>query len=100
VRSLRRGNRRDAAGHHIRPPTSPTTHAAAAPRKAHPHRETVDATVGIKWTGPLPSKDDPRMARERGSKTPTLEGCDYRPVASKLAQRDRVPQVPSIYKNY
>jgi hypothetical protein len=28
----------------------------------------------------------------------TLEGCDYRPVASKPAQRERAPQVPSIYK--
>jgi hypothetical protein len=35
------------------------------------------------------------MARARGSKNLTLEGCDYRPVASKPAQRERVPQVPS-----
>jgi hypothetical protein len=33
-------------------------------------------------------------------KIPTLEGCDYRPVASKPAQREWAPQVPSIYKNY
>jgi hypothetical protein len=30
----------------------------------------------------------------------TLEGCDYRPVVSKPTQRERVPQVPSIYKDY
>jgi hypothetical protein len=30
----------------------------------------------------------------------TLEGCDYRPVASKPAQREWVPQLPSIYKVY
>jgi hypothetical protein len=28
----------------------------------------------------------------------TLEECDYRPVASKPAQRERAPQVPSIYR--
>jgi hypothetical protein len=61
---------------------------------------TMDATMGIKWPGPLPSKDDPRMARAPGSKNRTLEGCDYRPVASKPAQRERAPQVPSTYKNY
>jgi hypothetical protein len=79
ARSLRRGNRRAAAGRHVRPPTSPTTRAAAAPEKACPQCVTVDATVSIKWPGPLPSKDDPRMARARGSENPTLEGCDYRP---------------------
>jgi hypothetical protein len=87
-------------GRHIRPSTSPTTHAAAAPEKARPQRTTVNATVGNKWPGPLPSKDDPRVARARGSKNPTLEGCAYRPVVSKPAQRPRVPQVPSIYKDY
>jgi hypothetical protein len=57
-------------------------------------------TVGIKWLGPLPSKRDPRTARAQGSKNPTLEGCDYRPVVSKPAQRERAPQVPSIQEDY
>jgi hypothetical protein len=95
---LRHGNRRAAAGRHVRPPTSPTTRAAAAPEKARPRRGTVAATAGIKWPGPLPSKDDPRAVRAPGSKNLTLEGCDYRPVASKLVQRERAPHVPSIYK--
>jgi hypothetical protein len=38
------------------------------------------------------------VARAPGSKNLTLEECDYRPVASKPAQRERAPQVPSIYK--
>jgi hypothetical protein len=87
-------------GRHVRPPTSPTTCTAAAPEKARPQRAIVDMTVGIKWPGPLPSKDDPRVARARGSKNPTLKGCDYQLVVSKPAQCERVPQVPSIYKNY
>jgi hypothetical protein len=94
ARSLRRDNRRAAVGRHVRPPTSPTTSAAAAPKKARPQRITVATTVGIKWPGPLPSKRDPRAARARGSKKPTLEGCDYRPVVSKPTQRERAPQVP------
>jgi hypothetical protein len=96
--SLRRGNQTAAAGSHVRLPTSPSTRAAAAPEKARPQRKTVAATTRIKWPGPLPSKDDPRAARAPGSKNLTLEGCDYRPVASKPAQRGRAPQVPSIYK--
>jgi hypothetical protein len=100
VRSLRRGNRRAAAGRHVRPPTSPTTRVAAAPEKARPRRITVAATVGIKWLGPLPSKDDPRASRARGSENPTLEGCDYRPVVSKPTQRGPAPQVPSIHEEY
>jgi hypothetical protein len=79
---------------------SPTTRAAAAPEKARPRRRTVAATVGIKWPSPLPSKDDPRAARAPGSKNLTLEGCDYRPVVSKPAQRELAPHVPSIYKVY
>jgi hypothetical protein len=58
ARSLRRGNRRAAAGHHVRPPTSPTTRVAATPEKVHPQR----TAVGIKWPSPLPSKRDPRAA--------------------------------------
>jgi hypothetical protein len=38
------------------------------------------------------------VARAPGSKNLTLEGCDYRPVASKPVQQERAPQVPSIYK--
>jgi hypothetical protein len=57
-------------------------------------------TVGIKWPGPLPSMCDPRMALAQGSKNPTLEGCDYRPVVLKPAQRERAPQVPSIQEDY
>jgi hypothetical protein len=68
------------------------------PLRAQPRRETVAATAPIKWPGPLPNKDDPRAARALGSKNLTLEGCDYRPVASKPVQRERAPQVPSIYK--
>jgi hypothetical protein len=55
-------------------------------------------TAGIKWPGPLPSKDDPRAARAPGSKNLTLEECNYRLVASNPAQHERAPQVPSIYK--
>jgi hypothetical protein len=84
-----------------RPPyTSTTTRAAAAPEKARPQRTTVDATVGIKWPSPLPSKDNHRVARARGSKSLTLEGCSYQPEASKPAWREREPQTPSIYKDY
>jgi hypothetical protein len=38
------------------------------------------------------------VARAPGSKNLTLEGCDYRLVASKHTQHERAPQVPSIYK--
>jgi hypothetical protein len=48
ARSLRRGNRRAAAGRHVRLPTSPTTRAAASPQKARPQRTTTVTTVGIK----------------------------------------------------
>jgi hypothetical protein len=41
--------------------------AAAAPEKARPQRMTIAATAGIKWPGPLPSKEDPRAARAPGS---------------------------------
>jgi hypothetical protein len=71
ARSLRRNNRRAVAGCHVRPPTSPTMRAATAPQKARPHCRYL-----------------------------TLTGCDYRPGDSKPAQRERVPQVTSIYKNY
>jgi hypothetical protein len=99
ARSLQRGNRRAVAGPHP-PPTSPTTRAAATPEKACPQRMTVATIVGIKWPGPLPSKHDPRAARAQGSKNPTLEGCDYRPVVSKPTRRERAPQVPSIQEDY
>jgi hypothetical protein len=81
-------------------PTSPATRAVAAPEKARPWRTTVAATTGIKWPGPLPSKDDPRVARAQGSKILTLEGYNYQPVASKPAWREQEPQTPSIYKDY
>jgi hypothetical protein len=95
-----RGNRGAAAGRHVRPPTSPTTRAAVAPEKARPRRATVAAAAGIKWTVPLPSKDDPRVTRVRGPKSLTLEGCGYKPVASKPTWQEREPQTPSIYKDY
>jgi hypothetical protein len=98
--SLRRGNRRATAGRHGRQAMSPTTRAAATPEKARPQPITVAATVGIKRPGPLPSKDDPRAARARGSKILTLEGCDYRPVVSKPTQQEWAPQVPSLHENY
>jgi hypothetical protein len=65
--SLRRSNRGAAVGRHVRLPTQPTTRAAAAPVKACPQRLTAAATAGIKWPGPLPSKEDPRAARAPGS---------------------------------
>jgi hypothetical protein len=37
-------------------------------------------------------------AEPHAPKNLTLKGCDYRPVASKLVQRERVPQVPSIHE--
>jgi hypothetical protein len=67
--SSRRGNRRAAAGGHIRlptPPTPPTTRAAVAPEKARPRRLTAAVTAGIKWPGPLQSKEDPRAAQAPG----------------------------------
>jgi hypothetical protein len=79
---------------------SPTTRAAVVPEKARPQRTTVAVTACIKWPGPLPSKDDPRVARAQGSKDLTLEGCDYQPVVPKPAQREQEPRVPSIYKDY
>jgi hypothetical protein len=100
VRTLRRSNRRAAAGRHVRLPTSPTTRAATTPEKARPQCTTAATTVSIKWPGPLPSKRDPHTARAQGSKNPTLEGCDHRPVASKPAQRERAPQVHSIQEDY
>jgi hypothetical protein len=42
------------------PSRPPTTRAAVVPEKARPQHITVAVTVGIKWPGPLPSKDDPR----------------------------------------
>jgi hypothetical protein len=93
--SLRRGNRKAAAGCHVRLPTSSTTRAVAAFGKARPRCRIVAATLGIKWSGPLPSKDDPRAARAPGSKNLTHEGCD---LASKPVKCERAPQVPSIYK--
>jgi hypothetical protein len=65
--TLRRGNRRAAAGGHVRLPTLPTTRAAAAPEKARPQRMPPAATAGIKWLGPLLSKEDPQAARAPGS---------------------------------
>jgi hypothetical protein len=76
ARSLWHDNRRAAVGHHVCPPTSPTTRVAAAPEKACLQCITMAVTVGIKWPGPVPSKDDPRVARARGLKNPTLEGCN------------------------
>jgi hypothetical protein len=75
-------------------------HAAAAPEKARPQRLTTAATVGIKWPGPLPSMEDPRAPEPQAQTKPTLEGCDYRPVASKPVQSKQTPQVTSIYKIY
>jgi hypothetical protein len=63
----RRGNRRVVSGGHVRLPTPPTTHAAAAPEKACPWRETTVATASIKWPCPLLSKEDPRAARAPSS---------------------------------
>jgi hypothetical protein len=70
------------------------------PEKAHLQRLTAAATVGIKWPGPLPSKEGPRAARASAQTKLTLEGCDYRPVASKPVQSKQAPQVPSIYEIY
>jgi hypothetical protein len=99
ARSLRRGNRRAAAGRHVHPPTSPTTHTAATPEKARPSRITVATTASLKRPGPSPSEDDPRAAQAQGSENPTLEGCKYRPVVPKPAQqggRHRCPRYARI----
>jgi hypothetical protein len=64
--SLRRRTGRAVAGGHVRLPTPPTTRVAATPKKARPRHETA-AAAGIKWPGPLPSKEDPRAARAPGS---------------------------------
>jgi hypothetical protein len=52
--------------------------------------------------GPVPYQVRTTLERpeHEAQKIPTIEGCDYRPVASKPAQRERAPQVPSIFKNY
>jgi hypothetical protein len=73
---------------------------ATMPEMARPQRTTAATIAGIKWPGPLPSKRDPCAARAQGSKNPTLDGCDYRPVVSKLAQQEQAPQVPSIQEGY
>jgi hypothetical protein len=65
--SSRHGNRRDTAGGHVRLPTPPTTRAAAAPEKARPQCLATATTAGIKWLGPLPSKEDPQPARAPSS---------------------------------
>jgi hypothetical protein len=56
------------------------------------------------WALNVPVPYQVRMTLERPEhetrKILTLEGCNYRPVASKPAQREWVPQVPSIYKVY
>jgi hypothetical protein len=54
-------------GGHVCLPTPPTTRAAAAPEKVRPQRLAIAATAGIKWPGPLLSKEDPRAARAPGS---------------------------------
>jgi hypothetical protein len=79
---------------------SPTTRVAVAPEKARPRRRTVDTTVGIKWLVPYQVRMTLERPEHETRKILTLEGCDYRPVASKPAQRERAPQVPSIHKIY
>jgi hypothetical protein len=96
--SLQHGSRRATTVRHVRPPTSPTTRAAASPEKARPQRMASTTTMGIKRPGPLPSKRDPRAARALGSKNLTLEGCDYRSVGPRPARRERAPQMPSIQR--
>jgi hypothetical protein len=99
--SLRRGNQRAGEGRHVRPLTSPTARAAAAPENARPWRRTVAATACIKWPGPLPSKDDPRAARapsskkldSRGVQLPT-SGLETRP---SMGERHRCPQSTENY---
>jgi hypothetical protein len=78
------------------------------PLRAQPQYLKRRARSARLWTrpwalnGPIPYQV--RMALERpehkGSKKLTLKGCDYRPVVSKPAQCERVPRVPSIYKDY
>jgi hypothetical protein len=78
------------------------------PLHVGPRRLKRHARSAVLWTqlwalnGPIPYQV--RMTLEwpehEARKTLTLEGCDYRLVASKPAQRKRAPQVPSIYENY
>jgi hypothetical protein len=53
ARSLRHGNQRATAGHHVCPRTSPTMRAAAALEKARPPRVTMATTAITKRPGPL-----------------------------------------------
>jgi hypothetical protein len=100
--------RRAHALDHYGAATEEQRQAVTSTRSRHPicarprclKRRSQLTTVGIKWPGPLPSKGDPRVARARGSKSLTLEGCGYQPEASKPAWREREPQTPSIYKDY
>jgi hypothetical protein len=58
-------------------PMSSTTLAVASPEKARPQRTTAVTTAAIKWPDPLSSKGNPHVARAKGSKNQTLEGCNY-----------------------
>jgi hypothetical protein len=78
------------------------------PLRARPWRLKRRARSAELWpqlwalNGPVPYQVRTTLERpeHEARKTLTLEGCDYRPVASKPAQRKRAPQVPSIYENY
>jgi hypothetical protein len=105
----KRTRARDHYGAAIEEPGRAVTSARPRhPLRARPRRLKRRARDTELWTrlwalnGPVPYQV--RMTLEwpeqEARKTPTLEGCDYRQVASKLAQRKRAPQVPSIYENY
>jgi hypothetical protein len=78
------------------------------PVRARPRRLKRRARSAELWPrlwalkGPVPYQVRTTLERpeHEARKTPTLERCDYRPVASKPAQCERAPQVPSIYKTY
>jgi hypothetical protein len=78
------------------------------PLRARPHRLKRRARSARPlpqlWAlnGPVPHLVSVTLeaARAPRSENQTLDGCDYRPVVTKPAQRVRAPQVPSIREDY
>jgi hypothetical protein len=54
------------------------------------------------FNGPVPYQVRKTLERPepQAQTKPTLEGCDYRPVASKPVRSKQAPQVPLIYEVY
>jgi hypothetical protein len=73
----------------------------ARPRRLKRHARSAGLWLWLRaLNGPVPYRVRTTLERPepQARKNLTLEECNYRPVASKPAQRGRAPQVPSIYK--